>query len=183
MKLKNDLCEFAGSRAVVKEEGLGDKIFLKLKRENKVGGKATCNAIDTDEQLKLEIPSIVNGTDVLQVIVFPITVSFATKYPTETQETKEESSKGLQTKDFMHAEQDKLNDELKNLSNSMAVKSETKSTMKHKGRVIEWPWHIRCGICHNEQLLEAGRSTEGRLKKFKAAHYEHCKKQHDKKEK
>ena len=80
-------------------------------------------------------------------------------------------------------EQDKLNDELKKLSNSLVVKSETKSTMKHKGRVIEWPWHIRCGICHNEQLLEAGRSTEGRLKKFKAAHYEHCKKQHDKKEK
>ena len=174
-KLKNHLCEFAGFRTVAKEQGLGDNICLKLKRENKGAGKATCYAIDTDEQLNLELPSIVNGTDVLQVLVFPITVSFATKCPiivikdasenaSETQETKAEFSKVLQAKDFTQADQDKLNDELKTLSNGMVVKSETKSTMKHKERAIEWPWHIRCGICHNEQLLEAGRGTEGRLK-------------------
>ena len=86
---------------------------------------------------------------------------FGGENASETQETKAESSKGLQARDFTQAEQDQLHNELKNLSNSMVVKSETKSTVKHKGRVIEWLWHIRGGICLNEQLLEAGEVLMG----------------------
>ena len=140
LKLKNHLCEFAGFRAVANEQdlGAGDNICLKLKQENKVAGKATCYAIDTDEQLKLELPSIFNGTNILQVLVFPITatkcstivVKEAGENTSETQEKKVESSWGPQAKDFTQAEQDKLNDELKNLSSSMVVRSKTKCTMK-----------------------------------------------------
>lgn len=81
-KLKQELCEFAGFKEVAKEPGLGDNITLKLKRESKIAGKSTCFAIDTDKQLRLELPSILTGNDTLQVLVFPVHLSFARQCPT-----------------------------------------------------------------------------------------------------
>ena len=57
--------EFAALDSTAKELGLGENIAIKLNRGSRVSGRQESYTIDTDKQLELEMPSILNGTDKL----------------------------------------------------------------------------------------------------------------------
>ena len=57
--------EFAALDSTAKELGLGENIAIKLNRGSRVSGRQERYTIDTDKQLELEMPSILNGTDKL----------------------------------------------------------------------------------------------------------------------
>ena len=57
--------EFAALDSTAKELGLGENIAIKLNRGSRVSGCQERYTIDTDKQLELEMPSILNGTDKL----------------------------------------------------------------------------------------------------------------------
>lgn len=58
---------FGGVRDVAKNIGLGSQITVKLARLDKSDSRgAQCFAINTDDQVALELPSIRTGTDMLQ---------------------------------------------------------------------------------------------------------------------
>ena len=57
--------EFAALDSTAKELGLGENIAIKLNRGSRVSGRQERYTIDTDKQLELEMPSILNGTDEL----------------------------------------------------------------------------------------------------------------------
>lgn len=51
--------------STAKELGLGENIAVKLNRGSRISGRQERYTIDTDKQLELEIPSILNGVDKL----------------------------------------------------------------------------------------------------------------------
>ena len=57
--------EFAALDSTAKELGLGENIAIKLNRGSRVSGRQERYTIDTDKQLELEMPSILDGTDKL----------------------------------------------------------------------------------------------------------------------
>ena len=57
--------EFAALDSTAKELGLGDHIVIKLNRGSRMSGRQERYTIDTDKQLELEMPSILNGADQL----------------------------------------------------------------------------------------------------------------------
>ena len=69
-------------RETAKKLGLGESLDIQLNRETKTSGRTERISIGTDGQLALELPSIVSGTDRLDVIVYPFTTSFAKSAPT-----------------------------------------------------------------------------------------------------
>ena len=58
--------------------------------------------------------------------------------------------------------------ELHKLEGSRVVVSSTKTTVKHKGQIIAWPYHVKCGICGVERQVDIDRKHAGILKKFRA---------------
>ena len=58
--------------------------------------------------------------------------------------------------------------ELHKLEGSKVVVSSTKTTVKHKGQIIAWPYHVKCGICGVERQVDNDRKHAGILKKFRA---------------
>lgn len=51
--------------STAKELGIGENIAVKLNRGSRISGRQERYTIDTDKQLELEIPSILNGVDKL----------------------------------------------------------------------------------------------------------------------
>ncbi|XP_068734941.1 uncharacterized protein [Montipora capricornis] len=77
--LRETVSQFGGVRDVAKNIGLGSQITVKLARLDKSDSRgAQCFAINTDDQVALELPSIRTGTDMLQLTVYPIEIAFAT---------------------------------------------------------------------------------------------------------
>jgi len=58
--------ERAGIRQMAQALGLGDNVTVSLNRETKQNGRAERISIETDHQLELEWPLILNGSDKLQ---------------------------------------------------------------------------------------------------------------------
>ena len=57
--------KFAGLHVTAKELGLGGNIIIKLNRGSRTSGRQERYSIESDKQLELEIPSILNGVDLL----------------------------------------------------------------------------------------------------------------------
>ena len=57
------LSEFAEIHKTARELGLGENIRINLSRATRSSGRNDVYSIDSDKQLELELPSILNGTD------------------------------------------------------------------------------------------------------------------------
>ena len=57
--------------------------------------------------------------------------------------------------------------ELQGLKGSKVVVSSIKTTVKFKRQIIEWPFHIKCGICGVEQQVDFARAHAGIIKRFR----------------
>ncbi|XP_022790217.1 uncharacterized protein LOC111329715 isoform X2 [Stylophora pistillata] len=76
------MIEFAALDSTAKELGIGENIAVKLNRGSRISGRQERYTIDTDKQLELEIPSILNGVDKLLIIIHPVKLLFGKKVPT-----------------------------------------------------------------------------------------------------
>lgn len=57
--------------------------------------------------------------------------------------------------------------ELQKLKGSKVVVSSIKTTIRCKGKIVEWPYHIKCGVCGVERQIEFDRAHAGIIKKFR----------------
>ncbi|CAH3140297.1 unnamed protein product [Porites evermanni] len=182
--LKETVSQFGGIRDVAKNIGLGNQITIKLARLDKSDSKgAQCFAINTDGQVTLELPSIRAGTDMLQLIVYPIEIAFATSSQRIVVQVKtvEGSSAPQPTPapdDNSHVtlteeEKLKLNEELKDLSDSKLVEG-TAETVYKKKKKVTWAWKIQCGVCSKHVQLRIDGAQAGRISYFKSHHFNTC---------
>ena len=45
--------------------------------------------------------------------------------------------------------------------------SSTKTIAKHKGQLVTWPYHIKCGLCGVERQVDTDSKHSGIISKFK----------------
>ena len=57
--------------------------------------------------------------------------------------------------------------ELQEHKGSKVAVSLIKTTVKFKGKILEWPYHIKCGICGVERQIAFDRARAGIIKKFR----------------
>ncbi|PFX11811.1 hypothetical protein AWC38_SpisGene24338 [Stylophora pistillata] len=64
--------------------------------------------------------------------------------------------------------------ELQKLKGSKVVVSSIKTTIRFKGKIMDWPYQIKCGVWGTERQVEFDRAQTGIIKKIRTAHYDRC---------
>lgn len=161
---------------------------VSLNRETKENGRTERISIETDHQLELEFPAILYGSDKLQLIVYPVKSVFSTSSPiiiikdASTGKVASNSpvpSSSQPSPGLTEDEQKHLNEELSKRGESMLWKCDAHAEIRVRGKLVKWPWRIKCGICSNNVQLRYDADLKGRVSSFERHHFSKCRKRRE----
>ena len=64
--------------------------------------------------------------------------------------------------------------ELEALEGSKVVKCSTHTKIKVRGKIIDWPWKLKCGLCNKNTILRFDADLKGRVSNFNTQHFLKC---------
>jgi len=172
--LKELICQFGGICTVARDVGLGEELDLRIGR---LDSRCDRYSMNTDAQVRLEMPRIREGIDKLQVLVYPVELIFSPKKAhivievsgeyNSSQVKKQTPSTAKRSKSLSDKEKRELEEELKKLKESKLIEDQSVMARTRTGARVHWPWRIECGQCHVGLLLRYDANTSGRIRRFR----------------
>uniref|UniRef100_A0A7M5V033 Uncharacterized protein n=2 Tax=Clytia hemisphaerica TaxID=252671 RepID=A0A7M5V033_9CNID len=178
-RFKDAIRNECGIEEAAMRAGLNKPFDIRLARKQLGKNGARMFAINTDSQLKLEMPSVLSGSDTLQVLVHEIKLFFKAAPVIQVVIDGEEPKHGnpVETFEMKQEDIDDLNKELSVKNSSCIIKGDPVKINFGRGKNMKtglWPWKVKCGYCETLIMLRPDSKLKGKVSSFDRQHYKQC---------